>query len=178
MAVEARGLFRLQVVYQCVRILVSGALKEVLRLAVALEADGVPVGRDQLQFLWGIPEVMHADIVQPAEQAVVLRFGKSQGVTGPGIHYHLPAPIESVEIEKVSEVKRIEIGFRTIGVEPTPRYQPVMRESLMLTGDENIVSVELIVQYRIRDIEEYLFSVADQVQCVRSAAEALEDLFN
>jgi|SaaInl7_200m_RNA_FD_contig_31_782743_length_1478_multi_8_in_0_out_0_2 modulator of FtsH protease HflK len=111
-------------------------------------------------------------IVQPAEQAVVLRFGHSQAPTGPGIHYHLPSPIETVEIEKVSEVKRIEIGFRTIGVEPTPRYQPVMRESLMLTGDENIVSVELIVQYRIRDIEAYLFNVADQVLSVRSVAEA------
>ena len=122
-----------------------------------------------IALLWLISGIY---IVQPAEQAVVLRFGQSQGVTGPGIHYHLPGPLESVEIEKVSEVKRVEIGFRTIGVEPTPRYQPVMRESLMLTGDENIVSVELIVQYRIRDIEAYLFSVQDQVQCVRSAAEA------
>ena len=111
-------------------------------------------------------------IVQAAEQAVVLRFGKSMPVTGPGMHYHLPSPIESVEIEKVSEVKRIEIGFRTIGMDPTPRYQPVLRESLMLTGDENIVSVELIVQYRIRDIEAYLFNVSDQVLAVRSVAEA------
>ena len=111
-------------------------------------------------------------IIQPAERAVVFRFGRSTGVTGPGIHYHFPTPFESVEVEKVDEVKRIEIGFRTISVEPTPRYQKVPRESVMLTGDENIVDVELIVQYRIRDIEEYLFNVSEQTQAVRSSAEA------
>ena len=111
-------------------------------------------------------------IVQPAEQAVVLRFGNSMGVQEPGIHYHLPWPIESVEIERVSEVKRVEIGFRTVAVEPAPRYQPVTREASMLTGDENIVNVELIVQYRISDIENYLFNVADQGHAVRSVVEA------
>lgn len=111
-------------------------------------------------------------IVRADEQAVVLRFGQSLGVEESGLHYHLPWPIERVEIERVTEFKREEIGFRTIGMDPTPRYQPVIREALMLTGDENIVSVELIVQYRIGDIEKYLFNVDDQVQAVRSVAEA------
>ncbi len=111
-------------------------------------------------------------IVNPAEQAVVFRFGESIGVEGPGIHYHLTRPVERVELERVTEVKRIEIGFRTIAVEPTPRYQKVLRESLMLTGDENIVDVELIVQYRIRDIEGYLFNVEDQTQTILSVSEA------
>ncbi len=111
-------------------------------------------------------------MIQPAERAVVFRFGRSTGVTGPGIHYHYPMPIEHVEVEKVDEVKRIEIGFRTVSVTPTPRYQKVPRESVMLTGDENIVDVELIVQYRIRNIEEYLFNVSEQTLAVHSIAEA------
>ncbi len=111
-------------------------------------------------------------IVKAAEQAIVLQFGRSMGVSEPGIHYHLPWPIETVEIERIHEVKRVEIGFRTIGVEPAPRYQPVSREASMLTGDENIVSVELIVQYRIRNIGDYLFNVSDPNHAIRSVAEA------
>ena len=111
-------------------------------------------------------------IVNPSEQAVVLRFGRSTGVTGPGMHYHLPGPIESVEIERVTEVKRIEIGYRTISSDPTPRYQKVKRESEMLTGDENIVDVEMIIQYKIRDIENYLFNVADPQKAVHDVGEA------
>jgi len=111
-------------------------------------------------------------IVNPAEQGVVLLFGRSTGVTEPGIHYHFPSPIESVEIERVREVKRVEVGYRTISMDPAPRYQKVKRESEMLTGDENIVDVELIVQYLIRDIEDYLFNVADPAKAVHDVAEA------
>ena len=111
-------------------------------------------------------------IVNPEEQAVVFRFGKAVGLSQSGIHYHLPRPIERVEIEKVTQVKRLEIGFRTISLEPAPRYQKVLRESLMLTGDENIVDVELIVQYRISNIQKYLFNVENQADAVRSVAES------
>lgn len=111
-------------------------------------------------------------VVQPDERAVVFRFGKSVGQSAPGLHYHLPTPIESVEVERVSEVKRLEIGFRTISVSPTPRYQKVSAEAVMLTGDENIVDVELIVQYRIRDVEEYLFRVRQQSKAIHDVTEA------
>jgi len=111
-------------------------------------------------------------VVQPDEQAVVFRFGKSSGQAGPGLHYHLPRPVERVEIERVSEVKRLEIGFRTISVSPTPRYQKVAAEAVMLTGDENIVDVELIVQYRIRNVENYLFNVRQQAKAIHDVAEA------
>ncbi|MCZ6635651.1 MAG: FtsH protease activity modulator HflK [bacterium] len=112
-------------------------------------------------------------IVQPSERAVVFHFGESIGQTGPGVHYHWPRPIQKVEIEQVTQVKRMEIGFRTIATGgPTPRYQKVSAESVMLTGDENIVEVELIVQYRIRDIEQYLFSVDDQTKALRDVSEA------
>ncbi len=111
-------------------------------------------------------------IVNPEEQAVVLRFGKAVKIAESGIHYHFPRPIERVEIEKVTQVKRIEIGFRTISLDPAPRYQKVLRESVMLTGDENIVDVELIVQYRISNIQDYLFNVSGQVEAVRSVSES------
>ena len=111
-------------------------------------------------------------IVRAAEQAVIFQFGREMGVSESGLHYHFPWPIETVEIERVHEVKRVEIGFRTIGVEPAPRYQPVSREASMLTGDENIVSVELIVQYKIKNIKDYLFNVYDANHAVRSVAEA------
>lgn len=111
-------------------------------------------------------------IVQPDEQAVVFRFGKAMGQEEPGLHYHFPRPVEKVEIEKVGEVKRTEIGFRTISVSPTPRYQKVAAESVMLTGDENIVDVEMIVQYRIRDINNYLFNVDNQSKAVHDVSEA------
>jgi len=111
-------------------------------------------------------------IVNPEEQAVVFRFGEAVRLSESGIHYHFPRPIEKIEKEKVTQVKRLEIGFRTISLEPAPRYQKVLRESMMLTGDENIVDVELIVQYRIRDIQKYLFNVHNQSEAVRSVAES------
>ncbi|MBS10134.1 MAG: FtsH protease activity modulator HflK [Gemmatimonadetes bacterium] len=111
-------------------------------------------------------------IVNPEEQAVVLRFGEAIEISDSGIHYHLPRPIERIEKEKVTQVKRVEIGFRTISLDPAPRYQKVLRESVMLTGDENIVDVELIVQYRISSLEDYLFNVAGQSEAVRGVAES------
>lgn len=110
--------------------------------------------------------------VRQDEQGVVFRFGQAVGLSDPGIHYHWPAPFERVEKERVSEVKRLEVGFRTISVSPTPRYQKVTTESMMLTGDENIVDVELIVQYRIRDLENYLFRVNDQRKAIKDVTEA------
>lgn len=110
--------------------------------------------------------------VRQDEQAVVFRFGQAVDVADPGLHYHWPAPIERIEKERVSEVKRLEVGFRTISVTPTPRYQKVTAESMMLTGDENIVDVELIVQYRIRDLKNYLFQVNDQRKAIKDVTEA------
>jgi modulator of FtsH protease HflK len=111
-------------------------------------------------------------IVNPEEQAVVLRFGKAIEISDSGIHYHLPRPVESIEKEKVTQVKRVEIGFRTISLDPAPRYQKVLRESVMLTGDENIVDVELIVQFRISNVQDYLFNVAGQAEAVRGVSES------
>ncbi|MBN4081135.1 FtsH protease activity modulator HflK [Caldithrix abyssi] len=107
--------------------------------------------------------------VGPDEVGVVQTFGRYSRVAQSGLNYHFPYPIETVKTPKVTEVKRIEIGFRTIGKK---QYQTVERESLMLTGDENIVDAEMIVQYRIKDPVAYLFNFIEPELTVREASEA------
>ena len=111
-------------------------------------------------------------IVAPDEVGVVMRFGKATYTTQAGPHWHLPRPIETVLRPKVTQVKRLEIGFRTITTGPPARYQMVPRESLMLTGDENIVNAQFIVQYRISNPIAYLFNINNQTATVRVATEA------
>jgi len=100
-------------------------------------------------------------IVRPGEQGVVRRFGRAVRVTPPGPHYRLPGPIEKVDKVKVKQVRRIEIGFRTISSGTPSRYRFVPAESLMLTGDEQIVDAQIIVQYQVNDPEKFLFNVKD-----------------
>jgi len=111
-------------------------------------------------------------VVAPDEQGVIRRFGKFARIESPGLNYHLPYPIETVVTPAVTQVKRIEIGFRTISSGPPARYQELPAEALMLTGDENIVSADVIVQYKIKDPVNYLFNIILPEQTVRSAAEA------
>ena len=108
-------------------------------------------------------------VVGPDEVGVVQTFGKYSRASQSGLNYHFPYPIETVKTPKVTEVKRIEIGFRSIGKN---QYQTVERESLMLTGDENIVDAEMIVQYKIKDPEAYLFNFIKPELTVREASEA------
>lgn len=98
-------------------------------------------------------------IVQPDEQGVVRRFGKAVRVTQPGPNYHWPHPIEKVDKVKVKKVRRIEIGFRTVSTGQPARYRFMPEESLMLTGDEQIVDAQIIVQYLVKDPEKFLFNV-------------------
>ena len=107
--------------------------------------------------------------VGPDEVGVLQRFGKYNRVVGSGLNYHIPYPIETVKTPKVTEVKRIEIGFRTVGKN---QYRTIEQESLMLTGDENIVDAELIVQYKIKDPIDYLFNFIGPELTLREASEA------
>ena len=108
-------------------------------------------------------------IVGPDEVGVVRTFGKFTRVVQSGLNWKFPAPIETVDTPKVTEVKRIEIGFRTL---KNGQYRTVEKESLMLTGDENIVDAEMIVQYKIKDPVAYLFRIVGPELTVREAAEA------
>ena len=108
-------------------------------------------------------------MVGPDEVGVIRTFGAYTHQTQPGLNWHYPYPIQTVKTPKVTEVKRIEIGFRTTR---NGQYRTVEKESLMLTGDENIVDAEMIVQYRIKEPENYLFKIVEPELTVREASEA------
>ena len=114
--------------------------------------------------------------VAPDQRGVVLRFGKIVREADPGPHYHLPWPVEEVVRPSVTQIRKEEIGFRTVAVGPPARYREVSDEALMLTGDENIVKLEFIVQYKIKTdptgATDFLFNVRDPETALRAAAEA------
>lgn len=110
--------------------------------------------------------------VNPQQQGVVLRFGEWVRTTSPGLHYHLPSPIESVLTPEVTRDNRLEIGFRDIAGRSTSR-RDIVDESQMITGDENIVDIDFVVFWRIADAGEYLFNLADPDETIKVAAEAV-----
>jgi membrane protease subunit HflK len=110
-------------------------------------------------------------VVAPEEVGVVKRFGKAVRTTQPGPHLKIPI-IEKVLKPKVTKVHRLEIGFETIDPGPPARYRSVKAEALMLTGDENIIAVEFIVQFRIKDPIALLFNVRNPGKTVKDSAEA------
>jgi membrane protease subunit HflK len=112
--------------------------------------------------------------VDTDEQGVVLRFGKVHSVTEPGLRYRLPWPVDSVLTPKVTTVNREEIGFRSLGDSPTRGAQTrdVPEESLMLTGDENIVDIDFTVLWQVKDAGQYLFNVVDPSRTIKQVAES------
>jgi membrane protease subunit HflK len=105
--------------------------------------------------------------VQPGEVGVVRHFGYEVSRSGPGLHYRLPWPIQQVDAVNTEAIRRAEIGFRTENGIPTR----VASEALMLTGDENIVDAQLIVQYRVVDPSKYLFRLQEPDATLRAATE-------
>jgi membrane protease subunit HflK len=113
--------------------------------------------------------------VAPDEQGLVLRFGRLDRVTSPGLKYHLPRPIETVEKVPVTRVNRIELGFRS-GQQTGARTvgsRDVNDEALMLTGDENIIDINFVVLWRIGDAADYRFNVREPENTVKAAAESV-----
>ena len=111
--------------------------------------------------------------VLPDEQGVVLRFGKFVKTTQPGLNYHFPFPIEGVLTPKVTKVNRMDVGFRS-GADSgfsSGGVADVPEESLMLTGDENIVNIDFSVFWVIKDAGNFLFKIQDPQGTVKAAAE-------
>ena len=111
--------------------------------------------------------------VLPDEQGVVLRFGKFVSTTQPGLNYHLPFPVERAITPKVTKVNRIDVGFRS-GADSgfsSSGVADVAEESLMLTGDENIVNIDFSVFWVIKDAGKFLFKIQDPQGTVKAAAE-------
>ena len=147
----------------------SGGIGEVLRAAVK-EMLRLPRfdwrGRLMIAALVAIGWAATAIYkVQPDEQGVVLRFGKWVDTTGPGLHVHLPYPVETVLFPKVTEINEIQLG------ETSAVGAPSGRERQMLTGDENIVEADCSVFWKIRDAGQFLFNVNAPDETVKIAAE-------
>jgi membrane protease subunit HflK len=114
--------------------------------------------------------------VQPEEQGVVLRFGKLDRITQAGLNYHMPWPVEEVLRPQVTRVNRIEVGFRSGTTQPGARNTPVREvadESLILTGDENIIDVNFVVLWKVGNVADFLFNIRDPEATVKAAAESV-----
>ena len=110
--------------------------------------------------------------VLPDEQGVVLSFGKYVNQTQPGLHYHLPFPVEKVLTPKVTKVNRIDVGYRSASdTGRATSVSDVPEESLMLTGDENIVDIDYSVFWIIKDAGKFLFNIQSPEDTVKSVAE-------
>ncbi|WP_207540829.1 FtsH protease activity modulator HflK [Sabulicella rubraurantiaca] len=125
--------------------------------------------------LWGLSGVYR---VQPDELGVVMRFGAFNRTAPPGLNYRIPWPVEAVTTPRVTRINRVDVGFRSNVDGPVQggRITPardVLAESLMLTGDENIVDIDFAVFWRIRDAGEFLFNTRNPEDTVKSAAESV-----
>jgi membrane protease subunit HflK len=110
-------------------------------------------------------------VVSASEQGVVLRFGKFVARTAPGINYHLPWPIETVDIVDVTHPRQITIGYH-LSNRSDDQSEDVSQEGLMLTGDENIVNVNFVVYWVIKDAADYEFNVDHPDAAIKAVAES------
>lgn len=112
--------------------------------------------------------------IQPSEHGVVLTFGKlSKTVEEPGLKWHVPWPVQNVDVVNVTNERRIEVGFRTFSEgRGNDTGRDVADESLMLTGDENIIDIDFVVLWRIGDAANYLFKIRDPDATIKIVAES------
>ncbi len=111
-------------------------------------------------------------IVDEGTRGVVTRFGAFHATTQPGLNWHLPLPLEKVAIVNVEQQRFIEVGYRDSGRYGKAANMP--QESLMLTRDENIISVRLAVQYQINNAQDYLFNVKDNDATLKQLTESVQ----
>ncbi|MEY3571488.1 MAG: FtsH protease activity modulator HflK [Burkholderiaceae bacterium] len=113
-------------------------------------------------FLWLVSGFF---IVQEGQTAVVMTFGKFSHSTQPGFNWRWPYPIQAHEVVNLSQVRTVEIGYRS------NVRNKLARESLMLTDDENIIDIQFAVQYRLKDASQWVFNLRDQEETVKEVAE-------
>ena len=106
--------------------------------------------------------------VGPGSQGVVRQFGREVAKTGAGLNYHLPWPIQTATVVNLAEVRRLNIGFEEVR---PGQFQEKRDEALMLTRDENIVNVHIMVQYQVLDASQFLFNVQDVPRVLKAATE-------
>ncbi|MFZ9470388.1 MAG: FtsH protease activity modulator HflK [Rickettsiales bacterium] len=110
--------------------------------------------------------------VDPDENAVTLYFGKFYKITGPGLNYHVPFPFGQVIKKSVTNVNTEEFGFSSNKKNSDKYGRNFNAESLMLTGDENIVDIQFQIQWQIADIKDFVFNIAEPNQSIRKSAES------
>ncbi len=113
-------------------------------------------------------------VVGPSERGIVLRFGAVVAETDPGLHLHLPWPVERHVVVDIGRVRSAQVGYRPSGVPGRSGRgsgRTIPQEALMLTGDENIVEVNLVIQYQIQDPVKYLFGAFEPESMLHSSAE-------
>ena len=111
--------------------------------------------------------------VQPNENAVVTTFGKFDRIDEqPGLKFHLPAPFQSHQIVDVTTERRIEIGYRDVGRGRSDLGTDMPDESLMLTGDENIIDIDFVVLWRVGDAKDYLYSIRNPEDTIKIVAQS------
>lgn len=151
----------------------TGALGSKLRWLVnvaGLRERGLYLMLSLLAFVWVTGGIYK---VQPDEQGVVLRFGKRTETTEAGLHYHLPFPIETVLLPKVTKINQLQLGRAlTQSSTDSAANNAASREKQMLTGDENIVEADCAVFWRIKDAGQFLFSVDNPEAAIKIAAES------
>jgi membrane protease subunit HflK len=104
---------------------------------------------------------------------VVLRFGEWVTTTQPGLNWHIPYPIETAETPAVERINAIDVGFRSFGGErASAQRRNVPEESLMVTGDQNIIDIEFTVQWKIADAGMFLFNIRNPEETVKIVAES------
>lgn len=120
----------------------------------------LPVAIGAIAILWLASGVY---IVEPGHKGVVRTFGKETARTEPGLNYRYPWPFQRADVVSVEQIRRIEVGFRT--------NRRVVEEAMMLTGDENMVEAQMVVQYRVADPSKYLFRLREPDETLRGATE-------
>lgn len=150
------------------------------RLKQAMPGGGLSGGFLALIILVGLAVVGFYSFtvsVRPDEQGVVLRFGEYNRQLSPGLNFRWPYPVETVYLPQVTRVNRVEIGMRAT---PTSNMfgggsevvRDVPEESLMLTGDENIIDIDFVVFWRIKDAASFLFNIQNPQPTVKDVAES------
>jgi membrane protease subunit HflK len=138
-----------------------------------LTPKGIVVGVLALLAVWTVVSTTYT--VQPEERAVIKRLGRVSGIADPGLHFKLPFGIDTVQIVATERVLKEEFGFRTADANSnrTQFAGGFPDESLMLTGDLNIIQVEWVVQYRINDPVQYLYGMREPTKTLRDLSESV-----
>jgi len=124
--------------------------------------------------VWGVFTAFYT--LQPDEEAVVLRLGRYNATTGPGLHFKIPYGVDEVLKLQTQQILQEEFGFRTVASRNGPSQyakQGLDVEALMLTGDLNIADVEWVVQYQIANPYKFVFSTSNPQKNIRDVSEAI-----